>query len=345
MTVSQSLDKIINLAQDLQNISNVLDYEQIEKPLTLAQSILELGHKLFSNENLEQLAEQDPDTLDTWAITLKQTLEIEFNLLNSWLNILTYSDVPEPWKENIQERSQQIQEIDLQKTNILTETKNLISKENNLKQDFKELQELQQKIVELTEIEQELQQHNLDKLRQEVKEKTDSLIPQQEQLHQLQDEKADIEAQIEALQQQKQKIDQEIDSLKNQDSNSRDTLLKSGKQLITLEKPIIDNLNSNLQSTLDNIKYQEEERKKIQNEWQEALDNYDEWQQKNTEIRQKLETHYDTNKEIEKLLPINQQKITEIIKLIQQNLSEFDQELSKAQKNHEQAQQKNYFNF
>ena len=345
MTVSQSLDKIINLAQDLQNISNVLDYEQIEKPLTLAQSILELGHKLFSNENLEQLAEQDPDTLDTWAIALKQTLEIEFNLLNSWLNILTYSDVPEPWKENIQERSQQIQEIDLEKTKILTETKNLISKENNLKQDFKELQELQQKIVELTEIEQELQQHNLDKLRQEVKEKTDSLIPQQEQLHQLQDEKADIEAQIEALQQQKQKIDQEIDSLKNQDSNSRDTLLKSGKQLITLEKPIIDNLNSNLQSTLDNIKYQEEERKKIQNEWQEALDNYDEWQQKNTEIRQKLETHYDTNKEIEKLLPINQQKITEIIKLIQQNLSEFDQELSKAQKNHEQAQQKNYFNF
>ena len=345
MTVSQSLDKIINLAQDLQNISNVLDYEQIEKPLTLAQSILELGHKLFSNENLEQLAEQDPDTLDTWAIALKQTLEIELNLLNSWLNILTYSDVPEPWKENIQERSQQIQEIDLQKTNILTETQNLISKENNLKQDFKELQELQQKIVELTEIEQELQQHNLDKLRQEVKEKTDSLIPQQEQLHQLQDEKADIEAQIEALQQQKQKIDQEIDSLKNQDSNSRDTLLKSGKQLITLEKPIIDNLNSNLQSTLDNIKYQEEERKKIQNEWQEALDNYDEWQQKNTEIRQKLETHYDSNQEIEKLLPINQQKITEIIQLIQQKLSEFDQELSKAEKNHEQAQEKKYFNF
>ena len=257
MTVSQSLDKIINLAQDLQNISNVLDYEQIEKPLTLAQSILELGHKLFSNENLEQLAEQDPDTLDTWAITLKQTLEIEFNLLNSWLNILTYSDVPEPWKENIQERSQQIQEIDLQKTNILTETQNLISKENNLKQDFKELQELQQKIVKLTEIEEELQQHNLDQLRQEVKEKTESVIPQQEQLHQLQDEKANIEAEIEALQQQKQQIDQEIDSLKNQDSNSQDTMLKTGQQFITWRQQIIENLNSNLESTLDNIKNQE----------------------------------------------------------------------------------------
>ena len=232
MTVSQSLDKIINLAQDLQNISNVLDYEQIEKPLTLAQSILELGHKLFSNENLEQLAEQDPDTLDTWAIALKQTLEIELNLLNSWLNILTYSDVPEPLKEKIQETSQQIQEIDLEKTKILTETKNLISKENNLKQDFKELQELQQKIVKLTEIEEELQQHNLDQLRQEVKEKTESVIPQQEQLHQLQDEKANIEAEIEALQQQKQQIDQEIDSLKNQDSNSQDTMLKTGQQFI-----------------------------------------------------------------------------------------------------------------
>ncbi|HAN75247.1 MAG TPA: hypothetical protein DCQ63_13900, partial [Planktothrix sp. UBA8402] len=58
-----------------------------------------------------------------------------------------------------------------------------------------------------------------------------------------------------------------------------------------------------------------------------------------------LNSHYQTNAVLGKLLPVNCQKIDHLLKTVQETLVEIDQELSTSRQKQEQIQQKIRFTF
>lgn len=63
------------------------------------------------------------------------------------------------------------------------------------------------------------------------------------------------------------------------------------------------------------------------------------------EIRTHLSTHYQSDQELARLLPVERQKVDTLIGNIQQNLAELDQELANGQSENERSQQKTTLTF
>lgn len=105
MTTPQNLEqqfhKIANLLEQIQNLgldsedgeTNVLSslhqFETVALPFEWVQQGMGLWEAIFPPEVLEYLGREDPDTLESLAIALSQTLQTQLAILNSWLPLLT----------------------------------------------------------------------------------------------------------------------------------------------------------------------------------------------------------------------------------------------------------------
>lgn len=342
---SQNIDKITQLVQQIQQAQSLLEFETIELPFGLIEAGIDLWGSTFSPEVLRQLASADADTLDAWAIALSQTLQIQLTLLNNWLPHLATLPVPSTLKQKISKRIRSLGQIANEKSQLLQSAAILLSQEQQLKHDASELQNLRQKAKELEQIQAELQATNLESLRQEVTTQEATLEPQKQALESLKQQKAQLDNQIADLQQQQAKLQEEINHLQSRQQRVETSTTNTSVELITLTKSQQERLSESLSSVLADLEKQQLEFQQTQQQLQKAIQDFNQYQAATEEIRTHIHTHYQSDQVLGCLLPVERQKVDTLIRTIQQNLAELDQELAAGQRVHERSQQKTTLTF
>ncbi len=343
--LSQKLDKITQLVQQIRQAESLLEFETVELPFKLIEAGIELWASTYAPEVLRQLASIDNDTLDAWAIALTQTLQTQLTLLNSWQPHLSTLPVPSALKQKIERIIAELSQIATEKSQILTSTASLLSQEQQLRRDGGELQNLKQKAKELEQIQAELQTTNLETLRQEINHQAATLEPERKTLESLQQQKFQLDEQITALQQQQARLQDEITYLRSRQHQKDTSTTHTATELITLTKSQHQLLNQALSSVLADLEKQQSEFQKTQQQLQRGIADFNQYQTATEEMRTYLSAHYQSDQELALLLPINPQKVDNFIGNIKQILAQLDQELATGQKVHERSQQKTIVTF
>lgn len=356
MTTQTTTQKIKNLISDINQLvseiqqhppqaENLLTFENIDLPFQLLNTVIKIWQYLYSSENINQLAREDNDALDSWAISLSQSLNHQLQLLNIWLPILNTLPIPEKLQQRLTETMSQITEITKQKSQLLNSTATLLIQEQQLKQDAMELKELKIKAQELQYLHQELKTSNLESLRQEIANQTIALAPYKQNLDLLKQQKSELDEQILALQQQQIRLQSEINYLQSQQKRIESDTNNTATELITLTKSQQQKLSLALPSILTEAENYRLQLIQTQQQLQKAVENCNEYQITMSEMENDLKIHYQVNQELATILPVNHQKMDNLIKTIQQNLSQLDQELKKVQIENENLHQKTMITF
>ena len=88
------LTETTRLLQQIQQCQNLIDFQDIGLPFELVDAVLNLWKSSFNPEVLEQLASEDADTLEAWAIACSRTLKTQVEILNYWLPQLITLPIP-----------------------------------------------------------------------------------------------------------------------------------------------------------------------------------------------------------------------------------------------------------
>ncbi len=339
------IDKINQLIQQIQQANNLVEFETIELPFQLVEAGIQLWKSTYSPEVLRQLASTDTDTLDAWAIATTATLQTQLELLDSWLPDLASLPVPPALKQKISDRIFCLSQIANEKSQFLTSASTLLSREQQLRRDASELQSLKQKAKELQQIQAELQATNLENLRQAIASLAFALEPERQALESLQQQKAQMDDQIAALQQQQARLQDELNYLRSRQQRIETNTTNTATELITLTKSQQEQIQEALYSVLADLEKQQSEFQQTQQQVQRAIQDFNKYQTATEEIRTHFFAHYQSDSELGRLLPVNHQKVDILIRNIQQNLAELDQELAAGQRMHSLSQQKTTLTF
>lgn len=341
------LAEITRLLQEIQQCQNIIEFDNIKLPFELVETALSLWKSSFEPEVLRQLASADMDTLEAWAIACSQTLNTQLEILDSWLPHLTTLPIPATLKQKISDRTQKINQIAKDKSQLLQSSAELLSQEEQLHQQALELSNLQQKTRKLQEIKLQLQATNLESLRQSIAAQAAELEPQQQVLTSLQQQKSDLDDQICALQKQQATIRDEINYWQSRHNRLETTTTNSVSELITLTQLQQERLSAALAKEFATLEQQQAELTQQQQlyhqtkqQLEKAKEDFQKYLTATEETRTLLNIHYQSNRELGNLLPVDHQKIDNLFKNIEQTLAEIDQELTAARSKHEQTQQK-----
>jgi chromosome segregation ATPase len=336
--MQQNFITLIQLAQRLQNTSDPLDYDNIELPFKLVETGLKIWENLYSPQVLGGLAKADPETLDAWAIALSQTLQTQLSLLNTWLPHFSSLPVPPTLQQKIQQNYQYLGEISQQKSQLLESASTLLSQSEQLKREGEELEHLQQRQQQLNQIEIELQNTNLDELREDIQRRSQLLEPQYQELETLKQQQAE-------LQQQQTRLDEEIERLRSHSSRQEAATANKATELITLTQTAKERLGESLTTVLEDLSQQQQDYQHTQQQLQKAIADFNRYQEETEAIRRHLNTHYQSDRQLSQVLPVDRQKIDSIISSIQQQLSELDHQLAIAQQQQAESQKKVILDF
>jgi len=344
-----SLQRLIELAQSLEeNLEqghSPLEFDSIEQPFQLIAAGVEVWEQLYSPEVLRQLAETDPDTLDAWAIALSQTLQQQLTLLNTWIPHLSSLPVPHSLQQKLQSYYQDIAAISREKSQLLDSANMVLSREQELRRQGQELDQLKQTCQTLNRMEAELRTTDLGQLRQENQERSQALTPEYEQLQALEQEKAQLEADYAAIQQQRQRLEAEIQRLRSRRQQQDQQTAASSQDLIQLSQAERQRLSDLLASVLEDLEQERQAYQQVKGDLQGAIGQFNQYQEHTEAIRSHLKQHYQQNADLSQRLPVNRQTIDPLLQDIRQHLQQIDQELAIAQQHHAESQRKQSFNF
>lgn len=352
--LKQQFDKIANLLETIQNlgldsedgetnvVSSLHQFETVALPFEFIQQGIELWGSIFPPEVLELLGTEDPDTLESLAIALNQTLQTQLAILNPWLPLLT---TPPALADKIRDRTTQIQHITTEKAELLAASETLFHRELELRQAGEALQQLKQTQAELTAIKQELETTDLENLRRDISKQKTALEKDRNQLEILKQQRAEIEAEIAAIEGLNPQISRELEGLQLRRSRLETRTQQQTKQLITVTEAERQRLGTALPPLLAELAEQQSAYQNAQEELSQAIADFNRYQQQTHEMITYLKIHYQTDVELGQKLPVNQPKIQAIIQRIQDNLAQLDQELGIAQKQHERSQEKTIVTF
>ncbi|WP_254566491.1 hypothetical protein [Oscillatoria sp. HE19RPO] len=352
--LEQQFNKIANLLEQIQNLgldsedgetnflSSLHQFETVTLPFEFVQQGMGLWEVIFPPELLESLGTKDPDTLESLAIALSQTLQTQLAILNPWLPLLT---TPPALADKIRDRTTQLQQITTEKAELLAASETLFHRELELRQAGETLQDFQQTLAELQAIEQELATTDLEDLRREISTRQTALEQDRNQLETLKRQQAELEAEIAAIQGLNHQISRELEGLQLRRSRLETRTQQQTAQLITLTETERERLGTALPPLLEELVEQQSAYQNAQGELSQAIADFNCYQQQTHEVIMHLNSHYQTDVELGQKLPVNHSKIETIIQRIQDNLAELDQELAIAQQQHERSQEKTIVTF
>ncbi|HAZ48838.1 MAG TPA: hypothetical protein DDW76_14800 [Cyanobacteria bacterium UBA11369] len=346
------IEAINVLLQQIEQSRNLREFETIKLPFELVQAGMSLWESTFHPEVFRQLAGADPETLEAWAIALSQTLNIQLEILNFWLPHLTTLPIPTTLKQKISDRVASINQIANDKSKLIQSAANLLEQEEKLQQSNSELQSLKEKVRQLQEIQTELEATNLDNLQEFITTQTAALEPQQKKLRSLQQQKADLDDHIAALERQQAILKQEIYYWQSRQNRIETSTENTVAELIILTQLQRERLSETLAGELaalqqqrNELTQQQESYHQAQQQLQKAREDFQKYQTATEEAIAALNTHYQSDRALGSLLPIDRNKVDNLFRNAQQTLAEIDQELAAARSKHEQAQQKTRFTF
>lgn len=355
--LQQQLDQITKLIHQIQHpttlhpeeetlgITSLHQFETIELPFQLIQSAIELCATVFSPESLAEIAGADEESINAWAIACMQTLQTQLGLLELWQPQMASLPLPEALKQQISDRTIQLQEIAEQQSQLFQSTGALLSQEAQLRQDAKALQQLKKKAKVLKAIKTELQTTDLDNLRDRISRQEKAIAPQHQALETLKQEKAQLDSQWESLQQQRTTLAAQINHLQQRHQHLEKITSQTAKQLITLTATEQQRLSQELNSLFAELSRQHQEYQQTQQELATALQQSNRYQQQTHLLREHLQQYYQSDQQLAERLPVNRQKIDRIVKTIEENLAQLDQELARVLKAQEAQEQKTILTF
>ncbi|MEA5554038.1 tetratricopeptide repeat protein [Anabaena cylindrica UHCC 0172] len=183
-------------------------------------------------------------------------------------------------------------------------------------------------------------------LNQEVANESKSVKLKASEIKTLERQKAKIESEFIQLDELHNSINREIENYKQRHQNKQSNILIAANELISLTHDELEKLSEPLSVVLSDL---EQQRKEYQQTWEKlqiAIQQFNKYREETDEISVHLHTHYQADQQLlEKLLPLDSQKVESILKIICDRLSELDQELSDARTKHERSQQKSIITF
>ncbi|MBO1348312.1 MAG: hypothetical protein EBE86_013385 [Hormoscilla sp. GUM202] len=348
MANNQKIDKIKQtlerIAVAINSDSGLQDFDKIEIPFQLTQACMELWTDCFSIPMLQNLANDDPETLEAWAIGLNSTLQVQLGILNQWMPFLSTS-LPPNLRQRAEKRTAELEQLAKEKFALLQAVPNLLERETELHKQGAELDALRAKVNELQTIEAEVSATDLPSLRAEVDRKERDLLPAKETIVQLQQQKADLETEIGFLHIQQQSLKREIESQEERKLRQELDVMSPISKLCDLTETAKAKLSNSLAEALKNIDCQRDEYNQQWQQLQEVINSYNRYQTETEAIREDLDLHYKIDVDLGRHLPINHSRIEMLRKTIQEQLDEFDRELQAAHTRHELSQQKQYITF
>lgn len=362
--LQENLDQIVKLIEQIQyqvrhpdketlSMTSLYQFEAISLPFQLVQEAIALCAAVFPPESLGEIATTDEESINAWAIALMQTLQDELTLVEHWQPQLAALPLPSALKEKIRDvasatlrdRTTQLQQIHQQHSEILQSTASLFAAEAQLRQDAQALQQLKKKAKLLKAIKTELQTTDLNALREQISRETEAIAPQRQELETLKQQKTQLETELTSLEQQRATCHSQINYLQQKQQNLETATRECGNQLISLTAAEQQRLSQELNIVLADLSSQQQEYQQIQQQLATAIAESNRYQQETEKLREYLRQHYQSNQEICKNLPVNQPKIDSMVKIIEQNLAQLDQELAQALQQQELSQQKTIFIF
>jgi chromosome segregation ATPase len=355
--LQQHFDRITKLIHQIQypttlhpeeealGITSLHQFEMIERPFQLIQAGIELCATVFAPESLAEIARADEESINAWAIACLQTLQTQLRLLELWQPQLASLPLPEALKQQIGDRAIQLQQIAEQQSQLLQSTGTLLSQEAQLRQDAKALQQLKKKAKVLKAIKTELQTTDLDTLRDRISLQEEAIGPQHQALETLKQHKAQLDRECDSLQQQRTTLAAQINHLQQRHQHLETSTCQTAKQLIALTATEQQRLSPELNSLLADLSSQQQEYQQTQQELATAVEQSNRYQQQTHHLREHLLQYYQSNQELAERLPVNRQKIDGIVKTIQENLAQLDQELARALQAQEASEQKTILTF
>lgn len=354
--LQENLNQILKLIEQIQNqvkyqdeetlsMTSLHQFEGISLPFELVQETINFCAQVFPPESLEAIASTDEESINAWAIALMQTLQVQLTLFTHWQPQLTRLPVPSALKEKIRDRLNGLEQIRQQHSEILQSAASLLTAETQLRQDAQALQQLKKKAKLLQAIKTELQTTDLTTLREQISRATEAIAPQRQQLEILKQQKTQLETELTSLEQQRTAILAQVSNLQHQRQQVEKATCASGNQMISLVAAEQKRLSQELNAVLADLVNQQQAYQQIQQQLATAIAQSNQYQQETEKLREHLRQHYQSNQELGKMLPVNQPKIDRLIKTIEQNLAQLDQELAQALLHQEASQQKTIFTF
>jgi hypothetical protein len=354
--LQENLDQIVKLIEQIQcqirhrdketlSMTSLYRFEAISLPFQLVQEAIALCAAVFPPESLGEIATTDEESINAWAIALMQTLQSQLTLVEHWQPPLATLPLPSALKEKIRDRTTDLQQIRQKHAEILQSTASLFATETQLRQDAQALQQLKKKAKLLQAIKTELQTTDLNALREQISLETEAIAPQRQYLETLKQQQTELETELTSLEQQRVILENQINYLQEKRQNLETTTHQQVNQLITLTAAEKQRLSQELNSVLADLSSQQQEYQQIQQQLATAIAESNRYQQETEKLREYLRQHYQSNQELGKNLPVNQPKIDSMVKIIEQNLAQLDQELAQALQQQEVSQQKTIFTF
>ncbi len=162
----------------------------------------------------------------------------------------------------------------------------------------------------------------------------------------LQKQNAKLESELEELREQQNRFQAEIKEY--QDSNLKDQIeiQKFVEKLIQLKKEEYTKLSQPLEIVLKDLENQQQDYQQTWDRLQTAIQQFNKYKEETDEINFNLNAHYEADCDLnENPLPLDSQKVNEIVQNVRQLLTELDKELADALIKHEQSQKKLFITF
>ncbi|MDL5052652.1 hypothetical protein QQ056_03630 [Oscillatoria laete-virens NRMC-F 0139] len=347
-----SNDKIQKIQQTLERLTLALqsdcglqDFDTVEIPFQLTQACIQLWTDCFSLSMLQNLANDDSDTLEAWAIAFNTTLQVQLGILNQWMPLLSAPSLPSKLGEKAAQRTAELERIATEKSVLIQAAPNLLAQETDLRNAAAELEALRAKINELQAIEADVNATDLTTLRSQVRQKENELLPQKQAIERLHQQKTDLDTQITLLNQQREILESETDSQKLRLERQQLEVMSQIRTLLVLTEAARAQLSAPLTEALDDLDRQRNEYNQQWEQLQQAIIACDRYRAETKAICADLNAHYQIDAVLGQRLPIDRRRMETLMQTIQERLAELDRELQAAQAHHERSQQKQYFVF
>ena len=246
--------------------------------------------------------------------------------------------------------------------NKLYELKNKKLSNTIKKQENSAIFEVSNSISQGPELLQNEQPANNEKevINPEISEQSEAVNSKTSEIENLKEQNAKLENERKEFQKQNAKLKSELEELREQqnrfqaeikeyqDSNLKDQIeiQKLVEKLIQLKKEEYTKLSQPLEIILNDLEKHQQDYQQTWDRLQTAIQQFNKYKEETDEISFNLNAHYEADCDLnENPLPLDRQKVNEIIQKVRQLLAELDKELADALIKHEQSQRKLFITF
>jgi DNA repair exonuclease SbcCD ATPase subunit len=350
--MSQDLTQLTQFIEQLQRAENPAAYEYIEILFGILENSLKVCQRIYTSQVLSQWLTRDEDSLIGFAIALRNSLNIELDTFAEWKPILEASSVPDGIRNKIDSTTDEINKIANSKSELLKNAGALLSQEDQLQHDANDYEMLQQKLQELSKIQRQLENVDLEEVGQQIAQQESEYIPKYEAFENLQSQKEELNSKIQILDEQQRLLEQELEEIRSKMQHKDSLIQQTASENVRLTQVQLEQLSQETNAVLTtlleqktSLEEQRAERLRLKNEVQTCIQESNECFKETEVIRKALNTYYERNRELGQNLPINKARVGALSRTIEQALKEFDLELSTARERHEELNRKVFHYF